>query len=151
VGIRPRVVWMNAAAEPDRGPELAEARHTGGFLGVTGIEDAQHALKAGRLRAGDHSGQVDLELVVGQKAVRVDHHRTRLPGGGGVTKAMSSGSPPSGLAARIMPFDSMPISVAGLRFATMTTERPMRASGSYASAMPATSVRCSKPRSTLSL
>ena len=59
--------------------------------------------------------------------------------------------PPSGLAASTMPFDSMPISFAGLRFATMATCRPTSASASYASAMPATSVRCSWPRSTCEL
>ncbi len=46
-----------------------------------------------------------------------------------------------------MPFDSMPINVAGFKFATIATWRPTSCSGSYASAMPATSVRCSEPRS----
>ena len=49
--------------------------------------------------------------------------------------------PPSGLAASTMPFDSMPISFAGFRLATMATWRPTSASASYASAMPATIVR----------
>ena len=40
------------------------------------------------------------------------------------------GLPPSGLAASTMPFDSMPISFAGFRLATMTIVRPTSASGS---------------------
>ena len=46
-----------------------------------------------------------------------------------------------------MPFDSIPISLAGLRLNTMTMVRPTSCSGSYASAIPATSVRCSVPTS----
>ena len=43
--------------------------------------------------------------------------------------ATSDGRPPSGLAASTMPFDSMPISLAGLRFATITMLRPTSCSG----------------------
>jgi len=39
--------------------------------------------------------------------------RTRVPGGGGTSKPMTMGFPPSGLAASTIPFDSTPISVAG--------------------------------------
>ena len=67
------------------------------------------------------------------------------------SKPTSVGLPPSGLAASTMPFDSMPISFAGFRLNTMTMVRPTSASGSYASAMPATSVRCSVPTSIVSL
>ena len=45
------------------------------------------------------------------------------------SNATTIGLPPSGLAARTIPFDSTPISFAGFRLATMTTVRPMRASG----------------------
>ena len=48
-----------------------------------------------------------------------------------------------------MPSDSTPISVAFSRFATMTTDRPTSASGRYARAMPATRVRSSAPRLTV--
>ena len=68
-------------------------------------------------------------------------YRTRVPGAGGSSKLTSIGFPPSGLAASTIPFDSMPISFAGFRLTTMTTVRPTSASGSYASAMPATIVR----------
>ena len=79
----------------------------------------------------------------------VDHPSERaFPGGGGSSNDTSIGLPPSGLAASTMPFDSMPISLAGFRLNTITTVRPTSASGSYASAMPATSVRCSVPTST---
>src|SRR5258706_7609689 len=78
-------------------------------------------------------------------------HRTRVPGSGGVSNPTSIGFPPSALAASTMPFDSKPIRFAGFKLKTMTTVRPTSASGSYASAMPATSVRCSVPTSTCSL
>src|SRR5262249_30620712 len=79
------------------------------------------------------------------------HHLTRVPGSGGASNPTSIGLPPSVLAARTIPFDSIPISFAGFRLKTTTTVRPTSASGSYASAMPATSVRCSLPTSTWSL
>src|SRR5204862_3384889 len=69
-------------------------------------------------------------------------YRTLLPGGGGSSNDRSTGLPPSGLAASTMPFDSTPISVAGCRLNTITIVRPTRASGSYASAIPATIVHC---------
>src|SRR5262245_27260653 len=50
-------------------------------------------------------------------------HRTLVPGSGGVSKLTSIGLPPSGLAASTIPFDSTPISFAGLRLKTMTTVR----------------------------
>src|SRR6185369_13640892 len=81
---------------------------------------------------------------------RLPDHRTRVPGSGGFSNETTVGLPPSGLAARTIPFDSIPISFAGFRLKTITTVLPMSASGSYASAMPATSVRCSVPTSTVS-
>ena len=68
----------------------------------------------------------------------------------GVSNVTTVGLPPSGLAASTMPFDSIPISFAGFRLNTTTTVLPTSDSGSYASAMPATSVRCSDPTSTWS-
>ena len=58
---------------------------------------------------------------------------------------------PSCEAASTIPLDSTPIKVAGWRLATMTTLRPTSASGSYCSAMPATTVRVSSPTLTVSL
>ncbi len=43
---------------------------------------------------------------------------------------LTTNRPLSSLAARIMPCDSMPMSLAGLRFATMVTSLPTSASGS---------------------
>jgi hypothetical protein len=57
-------------------------------------------------------------------------HRTRVPGSGGFSNDTTVGLPPSGLAARTIPFDSMPISFAGFRLKTMTTVLPTNASGS---------------------
>ena len=47
-------------------------------------------------------------------------YRTRAPAGSDSDRRRRAiGSPPSGLAASTMPFDSIPISFAGLRFATI--------------------------------
>ena len=54
-------------------------------------------------------------------------HRTRQPGS--ASTVTSTGFPPSGLAASTMPFDSMPISFAGFRLATITIVLPTSASG----------------------
>src|SRR6266404_9553010 len=71
-----------------------------------------------------------------------------VPTGTSSRKLASTGLPPSGDAATIMPFDSSPRSFRGARLATTTTFRPINDSGSYASAIPATSCRTSVPRST---
>jgi hypothetical protein len=49
---------------------------------------------------------------------------TRIPGSAPSSTDRSSGRPSSPEAARIMPFDSMPISFAGFRLATITIVRP---------------------------
>ena len=71
-----------------------------------------------------------------QQARRADEaeprhdQRTRVPGGGGVSNDTTVGLPPSGLAAKTIPFDSTPISFAGFRLNTTTTVFPISASGS---------------------
>ena len=49
----------------------------------------------------------------------------RAPGAIAPSNATSTGLPPSGLAARIIPFDSIPISFAGLRLNTTPTVLPI--------------------------
>ena len=95
-----------------------------------------------RVRAVHAAGK----YLVGEVAVRIDH-RIREPGRFLRRTPRAPASPPSGLAARIMPFDSMPISLAGFRLKTTPTVFPTNCSASYASAIPATSVRCSVPTS----
>src|SRR5205085_1358337 len=78
-----------------------------------------------------------------QVAVRVAEngkaHFTRVPGGTPSATASSDGSPVSPTAAaRTIPFDSTPMSFAGLRFATMTTFLPTSSSAEYFAAIPAT-------------
>src|SRR5215831_842888 len=77
-------------------------------------------------------------------------HLTLVPGSTAsriVTSPFTSLSP----AARTIPWDSTPISFAGLRFATITIVFPTSASGSYFLPMPATIWRCSLPRLTCNL
>jgi hypothetical protein len=52
-----------------------------------------------------------------------------VPTGTSSKKLHSTGFPPSGEAATIIPFDSSPRSLRGARFATMTTLRPIKDSG----------------------
>src|SRR5215217_5590156 len=77
-------------------------------------------------------------------------HFTLVPGS---TSSRKVASPRTSLspAARTIPCDSMPINLAGLRFATMTMVFPTSASGSYFFPMPATICRCSLPSDTWSL
>src|ERR1700731_5171043 len=55
---------------------------------------------------------------------------SRVPNGTSSRKLASTGLPPSGEAATIMPFDSNPRNLRGARFATITTLRPISVSGS---------------------
>ena len=92
---------------------------------VFGREDHETAHEPGAARARDDGLEIAGELLAGQMTVRIDH-RTRVPGAAG-SASSTIGRPPSGLAASTMPFDSMPISFAGFRFATMTTVLPTSA------------------------
>src|SRR6266478_3399930 len=72
---------------------------------------------------------------VGTAASRVqaeDRQRyfSLVPSGTSSRKLASTGLPPSGDAATIMPLDSRPRSLRGARFATITTFRPINVSGS---------------------
>ena len=73
---------------------------------------------------------------------------TGVPFGTGAVTPTSTGLPSTD-AARTIPFDSMPINFAGFKFVTMITCLPTKSSGAYASAIPATTVRVSVPRSTV--
>src|SRR4051812_21622060 len=69
---------------------------------------------------------------------------------GTLALTLSNDGSPSRDAARIMPLDSMPISLAGWRLATITILRPTSSSGVYFVAMPATIVRSPSPVKTVS-
>ena len=121
------------AATP-RGTTSARATSSG-----SSADRMQIALgDARRLRARGHLGEVRREHVVRQMTVGVDHADSAYPRAAGWRRveATSMGLPPSGLAASTMPFDSIPMSLAGFRFATIATCRPTSASASYASADP---------------
>jgi len=77
-------------------------------------------LTPGGRRPRDEVGGMGEKPPAGDGEVGVDQ-RTRGPGAGGASKLTSIGLPPSGLAASTMPFDSIPISVAGFRLATIAT------------------------------
>src|SRR6267143_2779040 len=71
-----------------------------------------------------------------------------VPTGTSSRKLARIAFPPSGEAATIIPFDSRPRNLRGARLATITTLRPIKLSGVYDSAIPATTCRTSVPRST---
>ena len=91
--------------------------------------DDERSGYAGGDRAVHDLCQVGLKLLAGKMAVGIDH-RIREPGAMSLSNATSTGLPPSGLAARIIPFDSIPISFAGFRLNTTPTVRPTSCSGS---------------------
>src|SRR5436853_3602775 len=105
-------------------------------------QNAGPDLRSGRASAGRQNS-------ARQKSAH-QNQRTLVPGGTSSGTLTSIGFPPSGEAANIIPFDSSPRSFLGARFATITTLRPTRVSGAYASAIPATTCRTSFPISTSS-
>ena len=130
LGEPPGLVRVHARGEADLGPERRHPIRPPRLGRAPGRQHAQR-LTQPRLPGPFHDvGKVPLERLVGEVAVGVDH-LTLLPGGGpGSSKVTSEGLPPSGLAASTMPFDSMPISVVGLRLNTMATVRPTSDSAS---------------------
>jgi hypothetical protein len=123
------LVRVNADREPEGRPEGCHLTSAGLFLSVSARQDAETTRDASPVRSPNDLREVVQVCGIREMAVTVDH-LTRLPGGGGLSKPSRTGRPPSGLAASTMPFDSIPMSFAGFRFATITTERPTSASGS---------------------
>ena len=81
-------------------------------LGVVfGRQDHEAADQASRARPIDHRLEIGREFAAGEMAVGIDH-RTRVPGSA-APGSITIGLPPSGLAASTIPFDSIPISLAG--------------------------------------
>src|SRR5690242_11391004 len=119
------------------------------LLGELGRVDHHHAIDTGPESALDGGIAVGVELFGVNMAVRIDQdHFRRAPMGMSSRKPARTGLPPSTDAATIIPLDSMPFSLRGCRFATITTLRLTSCSGEYASAIPATSVRgCASPMS----
>src|SRR5829696_8691172 len=116
---------MNARRITDGVPLRANAFGPLRFRIVTGGEDAQRGRQARVPGTRDRVIQIVGERLVGEVAVTVDHapprsrgplaprariYRIREPGAISPSNATRTGLPPSGLAARIIPFDSMPIS-----------------------------------------
>ena len=141
VGELVRLVRVDADREPDVRPQRATRRRLRDSASSLGREDDQRALDARRRaparrrprgrrrtpRRRDGSGCRSRLRIEWVGWVAVYGHA--VPGVGGST-SRAIGLPPSGLAASTMPFDSMPISFAGFRLATITTVRPTSASGS---------------------
>ncbi len=122
---------MNGRGKAHRRPGVLDRRGARHLLGLVRCKNTQRVGDTRGEGASDDGLEIDDEGLVGEMAMRIDHHyRTRLPGGGGSSKATSMGRPPSGLAASTMPFDSTPMSFAGFRLATTATSRPTSASAS---------------------
>jgi hypothetical protein len=112
-------------------PRLSNDRSPGDFRSVLGRKNAERGRNAPVVRTRDDRVQVGGKLLARQVTVTIEHdYLTRVPSGISVSKPTSVGLPPSGLAARTMPLDSMPISFAGFRLKTITIVRPTSCSGS---------------------
>ena len=92
--------------------------------------DGEDQADARRLGALENLRAVVVKCRVIEVAVRVGDHLKEAPVGTSSRNPARTGLPPSRLAATIIPFDSTPRILRGLRFATMTTLRPIRDSGS---------------------
>ena len=92
--------------------------------------DRHHRFHARGQRALDDLRAVRIELLVIQVTMRIDQaHFKRAPTGMSSWKPASTGLPPSTDAATIIPLDSMPFSLRGCKFATITTLRLSSCSG----------------------
>ena len=141
LGELPRRVRVDADREPDLGPEPRTSRGLAQLRLVVGGQNrrARRSTPAARARATTasrspaNSGPAMWQWLsistrrrcsgLSSSCARAGY-RTRVPGGTRSSTATRIGVPPSGLAASTMPFDSMPISLAGFRLATMTIVRP---------------------------
>ena len=73
----------------------------------------------------------------------------RMPGTAPESGASRNGPPCGPLAASTMPSETPNFILRGARLATITVNRPTSVAGSYAALMPANTVRCSVPRSSV--
>jgi hypothetical protein len=138
-----RLMRVHADRKPRTGALRGHAFRLRLFGRVTRGKDAEHVCDPRLPSARQHVVQVGREDGIGEVAVGIDQIRspstvyrspfadgerstylTRIPGSAPSSTERSSGRPSSPAAARIMPFDSMPISFAGFRLATMTIVRP---------------------------
>ena len=119
----PSTTSRSSAWTVTRSPSSAAPR--GARRGRSAAVPLRRAGILGRSRHGRPGARGDTNAVLTPRV-----HLTFMPGFGSPSTVSNIGCPSSLLAARIIPFDSMPISFAGLRFATMTIVRPTSASGS---------------------
>src|ERR1019366_3573146 len=115
------VVRMHAYGGVDEGVSLSLLD---GDIQTAAGADRYHQLHAGGQGALDDLRAIGIELLVVQVAMGIyQTHFRRAPTGMSSWKPARTGLPPSTDAATIMPFDSMPFSLRGRKFATMTTLR----------------------------
>src|SRR5208282_2880559 len=135
-----------------------------GGVGSVAVADCEIGFDAVLFGTDQHLFTIVVVALAFEMGVGVDEHQiscrlpaascqqlfylSLVPTGTSSRKLARTGLPPSGEAATIMPLDSRPRNLRGARLATITTLRPISVSGSYASAIPATSWRTSVPRST---
>ena len=121
--------------DPDGGDDEVEfLRQPDGLLGGPhGLADVAEPLHAHRMGPEKRAASAALEflleavIVVVRVGIEETHYRTLSPSGvSGSRKTTRTVSSPE---ARIMPFDSIPQSTAGLRFATTMIFLPTRSSG----------------------
>ncbi len=92
--------------------------------------DGKDLCDSGIDRALNRRVAIVTEALIVQVRVRVgEPHFKRAPGSMFSRKPASTGGPSGSDAATIIPRDSMPRSLRGARFATMTTLRPINCSG----------------------
>ena len=101
-----------------------------GHIQLAARTDRHHHFHAGGEGALDYLRAIGIEFLVVEVAMRIDQaHFKRAPTAISSWKPARTGFPPSTDAATIIPFDSMPFSLRGCKFATITTLRLSNCSG----------------------
>ena len=119
---------MDTDREPDSGPPRSEIARLRNFRLIVSGENHEDVGDPRALRAIDDLDEIGGEFRARDVAMGVNY-RTRAPGGTGSSKLTRIGLPSATLAASTMPFDSMPISLAGFRLKTIAIVRPTSCSG----------------------
>jgi len=128
VGELARRMRMNADRKSDSRPLSGEIACLRDLRLVIRRENHERMRDTRGFRATDNVGEIRGKFWTRNVAVRVNY-RTRAPGGTGSSKLTRIGLPSPTLAASTMPFDSMPINLAGLRLKTIAIVRPRSCSG----------------------
>src|ERR1700730_13601461 len=138
--------WTRTATDRDNGLDASFPR-PGDYLFAVGIKLLHLEMCVGIYKHGVGRWSEVFRATRRRQSGHIFYF-SLVPTGTSSRKLARIAFPPSGDAATIIPLDSSPRNLRGARLATTTTLRPIKLSGVYDSAIPATTWRTSVPRST---